>query len=105
MPDTPRTVVVVEAVVKPREGEPLVPFTCPWAQDGLAKALDGLNATSAGVEGYGIGKRHVQFRGAAEQLSNVDYWMKLVEFYCGADALPPALTGRDTAERVILRDV
>ena len=83
----------------------LVPFTCPWAQDGLRRALDGMNAASSGVEGYGVGSRHVRYKSAAEQATAVDYWMQLVEYYCGVDALPTSLTGRDTARRVIPRDV
>lgn len=84
---------------------PLVPFTCPWAQDGLRKALDGLNAVSGGVSGYKIGTRAVTYHGAGEQTKVVDYWQKMVEYYCGVDALPPAITGRDSAFRVISRDV
>jgi len=83
----------------------LEPLTCPWAKDGLQKALNGMVGASAGVHSYGIGSRHVRFKDAAEQAKSVDYWMKMVEFYCGADALPPAITGRDTAMRVIPRDL
>lgn len=83
----------------------LKPFTCPWAQDGLAKALAGLQANSGGVEGYGIGSRWVRYGNAGSQLKTVDYWMKMVEFYCGADALPSAITGRETACRIIPRDL
>lgn len=85
--------------------EPLQPFTCPWAQDGLRKAMDGMAGASSGVEGYGVGSRHLRYKSLAEQNVAVDYWMKMVEYYCGIDALPPALTGRDTAFRVIPRDV
>jgi hypothetical protein len=89
----------------PPEGTPLLPFTCPWAQDGLRKAMDGMNAASSGVEGYGVGSRHLRYRTVAEHGVVVDYWMKMVEYYCGIEALPTALTGRDTAFRVIPRDV
>ncbi len=85
--------------------EPLVPFTCPWAQDGLRRAMDGLTAASSGVEGYGVGSRHLRYKSVGDQSVAVDYWMKMVEYYCGIDALPTALTGRDTAFRVIPRDV
>jgi hypothetical protein len=84
---------------------PLVPFTCPWAQDGLRKALEGMGGSSSGIRSYKVGTRQLEYQGVAEQGKAVDYWMKMVEFYCGADALPPALTGRDTAFRVIPRDV
>jgi hypothetical protein len=84
---------------------PIVPFTCPWAQDGLKKALDGLVALASGVEGYGIGTRWVRYRTSAEHLASVDYWTKMVELYCDLPAPPTSVTGRDTARRVILRDV
>jgi hypothetical protein len=84
---------------------PLVPFTCPWAQNGLAKAMDGMVAVGDGAHGYGIGTRWVRRRTAAEQLASVDYWQKMVELYCGTAPLPTSVTGRDTAKRVILRDV
>jgi hypothetical protein len=41
---------------------PLIPFTCPWAQDGLRKAMEGLQAASAGVKAYKIGTRNVDVR-------------------------------------------
>jgi hypothetical protein len=97
------------AVLSPKgvsaTGEELVPFTCPWAQDGLRRAMDGLISGGSGVSEYHIGTRGLHYRSTAEQAKTVDYWMKMVEFYCGTDALPPALTGRDTACRVIPRDV
>lgn len=91
--------------VKEIVAEPIVPFTCPWAQDGLRKALEGMSGVSSGVQGYKIGTRSVQYYTAGQQAKTVDYWMKMVEFYCGVDALPPAITGRDSALRVIPRDV
>jgi hypothetical protein len=100
-------IVIADAPLKPKADEEivLVPFTCPWAQDGLRRAMEGMAGPSGGVQGYKIGTRAVTYRTAAEQTKAVDYWMKMVEFYCGTDALPPALTGRDTAFRVIPRDV
>ena len=83
--------------------EPLIPFTCPWAQDGLRRALDGLTAASSGVEGYGVGSRHLRYRSAAEQAVAIDAWQRLVDRYCGVVTDP--LMGRDTAFRVIPRDV
>jgi hypothetical protein len=71
----------------------------------LAKALDGFVAASSGVSGYGIGTRWVRYKSAAEQAQGVDYWNKMVELFCGAAPLPTSVTGRDTASRVILRDV
>jgi hypothetical protein len=85
--------------------EPLVPFTCPWAQDGLRKAMEGVQATSAGVKAYKIGTRNVEYNTIAEAQKAVDYWNEMVKLYCGIDTLPTALTGRDTAFRVVLRDV
>jgi len=100
----------VPGVAKPKSnGEELVdgliPFTCPWAQDGLRRALEGLNAGGSGVSEYHIGSRGLHYRSTADQAKTVDYWMRMVEYYCGAAALPPSLTGRDTACRVIPRDV
>jgi hypothetical protein len=94
-----------EAGTTPDPDTGLVPFTCPWAQDGLRRAMDGMVGLGSGVLGYGIGSRHVKFRDAADQAKTVDYWMKMVEFYCGVEALPPAITGRDSAVRIIPRDV
>jgi len=93
---------------KPKDTVPptdLVPFTCPWAQDGLRRAMEGLGDTSSGILAYGVGSRHVRFKTATEQATAVDYWMKMVEYYCGVDALPSSLTGRNSAARVIPRDV
>jgi hypothetical protein len=105
-PPESHEVLVQTPLVTPKDDTPLVPFTCPWAQDGLRKAMEGMQSiTAGGVEGYGVGSRNVRFRTAAEQGKSVDYWMKMVEFYCGTDALPSALTGRDTACRIIPRDV
>ena len=89
----------------PPAGDPSIPFTCPWAKDNLAKALDGMQGASSGVLAYGVGSRHLRYKDAAAQGKAVDYWMKMVEYYCGEEALPPSLTGRDTAFRVIERDV
>jgi hypothetical protein len=101
----PDGILVVEEVTEPPPTGALVPFTCPWAQDGLRRAMEGMVGPSSGVQGYKIGTRAVTYRSAAEQGKAIDYWMKMVEYYCGASALPPSLTGRDTAFRVIPRDV
>jgi len=90
----------------PPPAEPLVPFTCPWAKDGLAKAMEGLGAISAsGVIKYHIGTRGLQRLTLEEQSKAVDYWNQMVALYCGEQVLPDALTGRDTAFRVVPRDV
>jgi hypothetical protein len=89
----------------PIQGDVTVPFTCPWAQDGLRKAMDGMSAASSGVFSYGVGSRRLHYKDAPQQAKAVDYWQKMVEYYCGTEALPPAITGRDTAFRVINRDL
>jgi hypothetical protein len=106
MPDgKPPVVVVVETPTQPPATGELIPFTCPWAQDGLRKAMEGLQATSAGVKAYKIGTRNVEYNTIAEAQKAVDYWNEMVKLYCGVEMLPTALTGRDTAFRVVLRDV
>jgi hypothetical protein len=67
--------------------------------------MEGMNAAASGVEGYGVGSRHVRYKSASEQVNSVNWWMKMVEYYCGVQALPTAITGRDTAMRIIPRDV
>ena len=93
------------AVPAPPNGSPLVPFTCPWAQDGLRRAMEGLQGASAGVKGYKIGTRAVEYQTVADAQKSVDYWNEMVKLYCGVDGLPTSVTGRDTARRVVLRDV
>jgi hypothetical protein len=100
MPDAPQT------LDDPPADTTLVPFTCPWAKDGLAKALAALGAiTGSGVEKYHIGTRGLQRLSLADQSKAVDYWNQMVKQFCGEEILPDALTGRDTAFRVIPRDV
>jgi hypothetical protein len=67
--------------------------------------MEGLSAASGGVKGYKIGTRSVEYHGMAEAQKSVDYWNEMVKLYCGIDLLPPSATGRDTAFRVIPRDV
>lgn len=100
MPDANPNVAKEVVVVATEE---LVPFTCPWAQDGLRKALDGLNAASSGVSGYKIGTRAVTYHGAGQQAKVVDYWQRMVQMYCASEMA--AMPGQDTAFRVIPRDV
>ncbi len=84
---------------------PPTPFSCAWAQLGLAKAMDGMVAIGSAAEGYGIGTRWVRYRSPSEQQMSIDYWQRMVEQYCGYPAVPSVVTGRATARRVILRDV
>jgi hypothetical protein len=85
---------------------PLIPFTCPWAKAGLAKAMEALGAiSSSGVEEYHIGTRGLKRLTLAEQGKTVDYWNQMVKLYCGEEILPDAMVGRDTAFRVIPRDL
>lgn len=87
------------------DATPPEPFTCEWAKQGLAKALEGLAAAGKGATGYGIGTRWVRFNTTAEQVKAVDYWNQMVKQYCGEGELPPALTGRDAACRIVPRDL
>jgi hypothetical protein len=83
----------------------LEPFTCEWAKDGLRKALEALGPSSTGVDSYTIGSRSLTYTSASEQTKVIDYWMRMVEYWCGAEPLPSSITGRDTACRIIPRDV
>jgi hypothetical protein len=84
----------------------LVPFTCPWAQDGLRRAIEGMGSASAGISHYTIGTRHLKYVDPAKQIGSVGWWNEMVKFYCGADAgVPDSIAGRDTAFRVICRDL
>lgn len=86
--------------------ECLKPCTCEWAKDGFKTAMEGLKAISGGATGYKIGTRQLFYRKAAEQADIVDYWRRMVEFYCpGEKCAPASLTGRDTATRIIPRDI
>lgn len=104
-PPPPVPAVVVVAVEPVPPGGALIPFTCPWAQDGLRRAMEGLQAASGGVRGYKIGTRSVDYQTIGDAQKSVDYWNEMVKLYCGVDGLPTSVTGRDTAFRVIPRDV
>ena len=58
-----------------------------------------------GVSEYHIGTRGLRYLAPDKQIGSVGWWAKLVEYYCGTPALPSAITGQDTAFRVVLRDV
>lgn len=91
----------------PSNTSPPPPFAswCDWARNGYFNALAALNAVGTGVKAYHIGSRGVEYLTATNVWAIVDQWRKLYEYYCGADALPPSITGRDTAMRVVPRDV
>lgn len=84
---------------------PPEPFTCEWAQDGLRRAVEGMGRASTGVSEYHIGTRGLHYHEAGNQLKTVDWWSKMVELYCGTSPLPPVATGRETACRIIPRDL
>jgi hypothetical protein len=90
-----------------KAGDPPAPFAtwCDWARDGLAKALEGMKQSSGGVTKYNIGSRGLEREGSKSQIDNVGYWNEMVKFYCGDSTLPTSLTGRDTACRIIPRDL
>jgi hypothetical protein len=98
MPDSPTPVVVLAV---PPEGVD----KCAWAQEGLRRAEEGMGSTSGGVKGYHIGTRGLEYAKAGDQLEIVAWWQKQVEYYCGIPAPPAELMGRDSAVRVIPRDV
>ena len=88
-------------------GNPPAPFAswCDWARDGLAKALEGMKAAGGGVTEYHIGSRGLRREGSKSQVDNVAYWNDMVVFYCGDTGLPTTITGRDTACRIVPRDL
>jgi len=105
MPEVAIATIIAKEAGKPKDDAALVPMTCPWAQDGLNKALDGMNSASGGVEGYGVGSRHVRFKTVDEQAAAVAYWSNLVTLLCGTDPLPSSITGAESAMRVVPRDL
>jgi hypothetical protein len=78
---------------------------CDWAKAGLGNALDGMNKAGSGVTEYHVGSRGLHRSGPADQIKNVDYWNQMCLLCCGQVFLPTSLTGRDTACRIIPRDV
>jgi len=103
MPD--RT-ITIDTTRIPVSGSSLTPFTCEWAKQGLNNALDGLRAATSGVKSYKIGTRQTEYTTPSNAQASVDYWQKMVELLCpNMAALPGVITGRDSARRVILRDV
>ena len=59
----------------------------------------------AGVSEYHIGTRGLKYVDPAKQIGTVGWWNEMVKFYCGVDGVPDSIAGRDTAFRVIPRDV
>ena len=103
-----KTVVVIapkDAVEPPLPPAELVAFTCPWAMDGLRRATEGMGTATAGVDEYHIGTRGLKYSDSAKQIGAIGWWNEMVKLFCGVEGLPPAATGRDTAFRVIMRDV
>lgn len=104
MPETEVVAVVVET--KPKDTVPPEPFTCDWAKDGLLRAINGAGNASAGVQEYHIGSRGLKYVDPAKQVGTIGWWNEMVKLFCGpTEGLPAAVTGRDTAFRVIPRDV
>lgn len=102
----PNVVIVVPPTLPPGTTAELIPFTCPWALDGLRRAMEGMGRASAGVSEYHIGTRGLKYVDPAKQIGMVGWWNEMVKLFCGIDnALPDSVTGRDTAFRVIPRDV
>jgi len=108
-PSIPVGVVAPPVAIQPPPpgSTPPPPFQtwCDWARDGLAKALEAMKGATGGVLEYHIGSRGLKRSGPAEQIKNIDYWNEMVRLFCGVDGLPTTLTGRDTACRIIPRDV
>jgi hypothetical protein len=102
MPEAATPVLSPKDVTPPL---PLTPFTCPWAQDGLLRAINGMGNATAGVSEYHIGTRGLHYADPAKQIGSVGWWNEMVKLFCGVDGLPASVTGRDTAFRVIPRDV
>jgi hypothetical protein len=87
--------------------DPPPPFTtwCEWATWVLQQALDGLTSSTGNVRGYTVGSRSVQFKDLADQQKAIDLANQLVLYFCGVEVLPQSVTGRDTAVRIIPRDL
>jgi hypothetical protein len=64
-----------------------------------------MKSAGSGVIEYHIGSRGLRREGSKSQIDNVAYWDSMVKFYCNVDGLPTSITGRDTACRIIPRDV
>jgi hypothetical protein len=109
MPEKVLQAVAADAcVIVPHDvGDPPSPFAtwCDWAKDGLRKALEAMKQATGGVTEYHIGSRGLHRSGPADQIKNIDYWNEMVRLYCGVEGLPSSLTGRDSAVRIIPRDV
>jgi hypothetical protein len=78
---------------------------CDWAKDGLLNALNAMKQAGSGVTEYHVGSRGLHRSGPADQIKNIDYWNQMCLLCCGEAILPSSLTGRDTACRIIERDL
>lgn len=89
------------------KGGPPPPFTtwCDWAQDGLRSAMAGMASASGGVSDYHVGSRGLRYVEPGKQIGSVGWWNEFVRHFCGEEVLPASLAGRDTAFRVVPRDV
>jgi hypothetical protein len=70
----------------------------------LRRAIEGMGTATAGVSEYHIGTRGLKYVDPAKQVESVGWWNEMVKLFCGY-GLPDSVTGRDTAFRVIPRDV
>lgn len=103
-PHPEHPIVVVEPAPIPPAGVTAAEL-CLWARDGLKNAMSGMGRASGGVKSYHIGTRGLEYAKPGEQLDVISWWQRQVEFYCGIPAPPNALTGLDSACRIIPRDV
>lgn len=98
-----------EETAPPPTPEPFPPppflSACDWAKDGLRRALEGMGRASTGVSEYHIGTRGLHYNDPGKQIGTVGWWNEVVKTFCGEEILPPSVSGRDTAFRVVLRDV
>jgi hypothetical protein len=79
---------------------------CAYWRDRLCRAEQALaKITSSAVESYTVGSRSLKRLSLTDAAAAVDYCRKRVELYCGEAPLPSSLTGRDSACRIISRDV
>ena len=64
-----------------------------------------MGRASTGVSEYHIGTRGLHYHDASKQRGTVGWWNEMVKGFCGMSLLPDSLAGRDTAFRVIPRDI
>lgn len=89
------------------EPEVLKPWTCEWAQAGLADAIAAEQAwTKAYWQSYQLGGRNLRYKDLGPIQANVQEWTRRVGLLCpGELPLPPSeLVGHDLAVRGVMRD-